>query len=229
MTNPIEITGPGRRVGLDHDRIIDGALSLVETGGPEGLTMRKLAAELGVSTTTIYWHAGSRDEIITAVIKRMSERQAHAPIDGTHPRDRVMSAAKHVWQSALTHREVTSLAHRSGSTSLLELDLEIVLARELNAAGLRGTDARDALRAILITVGGFLVLALRDDAVIADERTSYALWAEVSDPDIDPSTIDALTEPIDLPALFERTLRAVVDHYVPVNDTPAATTKEPRP
>ena len=229
MTDPSKIEGTGRRVGLDHDRIIERALQLVESGGPEGLTMRKLAAELGVSTTTIYWHAGSRDEIITAVIKRMSERQALAPIVGTHPRDRVMSAAEHVWQSALTHREVTSLAHQSGSTSLLELDLEVVLARELDAAGLHGDHARDALRAILITVGGFLVLALRDDAVIADERTSHALWAEVSDPDIDPATIAALTMPVDLPALFRRTVRAVVDHYVPADNTPPSDTKESRP
>jgi len=188
--------------------------------------MRKLAANLGVSTTTIYWHAGSRDEIITAIIKRMSERQAHAPITGTSPRERVMSAAKRVWQSALTHREVTSLAHRSGSTSLLELDLEVVLARELDAAGHHGTEARDALRAILITVGGFLVLALRDDAAIADERTSHALWSEITDPDIDPTTIAALTKPIDMAELFDRTVRAVVDHYVPAADEPS-TTQEP--
>jgi len=226
MTDSPNIEGPGRRVGLDHDRIVESALALVESGGPDALTMRKLAADLGVSTTTIYWHAGSRDEIVTAIIKRMSERQAHAPITGTSPRQRVMSAAERVWQSALTHREVTSLAHRSGSTSLLELDLEVVIARELDAAGLRGTEARDALRAILITVGGFLVLALRDDAAIADERTSHALWSEITDPDIDPTTITALTKPIDMAELFERTVRAVVDHYVPAADEPS-TTQEP--
>jgi len=225
MTDPSKSTGTGRRVGLDHDRIIQSALSLVESGGPEALTMRKLAADLGVTTTTIYWHAGSRDEIITAVIKRMSECQALSPITGATPRERVMSAARHVWESALTHREVTTLAHRHGSTSLLELDLEVVMARELSAAGIHGNAARDAMRAILITVGGFLVLALRDDTVIADERTSHALWSEVSDPDIHPSTVAALTQPIDLPALFDRTVGAVVDHYIKPFD-PAINSQE---
>jgi len=226
MTDPSNSTGTGRRVGLDHDRIIQSALSLVETGGPDALTMRKLAAELGVTTTTVYWHAGSRDEIITAVIKRMSERQAHLPITGTTPRERVMSAARRVWESALAHREITTLAHRHGSTSLLELDLEVVMARELDAAGIQGAEARDALRAILITVGGFLVLALRDETVIADERTSHALWSEVEDPRIAPSTISALTQPIDLAALFDRTVGAVVNHFVPGAD-PSPTIQEP--
>ncbi len=207
--------GTGRRAGLDHADVIEGALALVEEGGPEALTMRKLAAELGVTTTTIYWHAGGRDDIVTAVIKLMSQRLAHTPVEGILAPDRVMSAARHVWESALAHPEVTSLAHQHRSTSLLELDLEIVLARELAAAGLRGDSARDALRAILISVGGFLVLGLRDESAIDDEHTSHALWAGIDDPGIDPSTVESLTHPVDLHALFETTVRAVVDHYVP--------------
>ena len=60
-------SGPGRRAGLDPDEVVATALALVEAGGPEALTMRKLAAELGVGTNTIYWHVGSREELIAAL------------------------------------------------------------------------------------------------------------------------------------------------------------------
>ncbi len=207
--------GTGRRVGLDRDDVVECALTLVEGGGAEALTMRKLAADLGVTTSTIYWHVGGRDELITALILRLSERQAQAEIEGTTPRDRVMSATRHVWESALTHRRVTALAHQVGASSLLGMHLELALVRELDAAGLRGAAARDALRGILLCVGGFLVVGLRDEDAIPPDRRSQALWADVADDAIDPSTITALCEPADLPALFETTIRAVVDSFVP--------------
>lgn len=204
----------GRRAGLDRDDMVDAALALVEREGPAALTMRRLATDLDVTTTTIYWHVGSRDELVTELIRRQSERHAARPVHGTTPRDRVMDAARHVWDSAIENRAITSLAHQTGTTSLLEHHLEITLARELEAAGLTGATAADALRSILSTVGGFLVRALRDESAIPEERRSPALWSR-AEVDIDPRTIAALSRPIDLAALFETTVRAVVDHFVP--------------
>jgi TetR/AcrR family tetracycline transcriptional repressor len=203
----------GRRAGLNRDDMVAAALALVEKDGPAALTMRRLATELDVTTTTVYWHVGSRDELITELIRHQSERQAARPTTGDTPRQRVMSAARHVWDSAIENRAITSLAHQTGTTSLLEHPLEVALARELEATGLTGEPAADALRSILSTVGGFLVRALRNESAIPAERRGHALWA-ASDVDIDRETISALSEPPDLAALFELTVQAVVDHHV---------------
>lgn len=203
----------GRRAGLDRDDMVAAALTLIETEGPAALTMRRLATALGVTTTTIYWHVGSRDELITEIIRHQSERQAARPITGSTPRDRVMCAARHVWSSALENRAITSLAHQTGTTALLEHPLQVALARELEAAGLTGPRAAEALRAILSTVGGFLVRALRDESAIPVERRGPALWAG-SNGAVDSDTVAALCEPPDLDALFESTVRAVVDHHI---------------
>jgi len=203
----------GRRAGLDRDDMVAIAMALVEKEGAAALTMRRLATELDVTTTTIYWHVGSRDELIIEIIRRQSERQAARPVEGVTPSERVMSAARHVWDSALENRSITSLAHQTGTTSLLEHPLEVALAREVEAAGLTGPEAADALRAILTTVGGFLVRALRDESAIPEERRGPALWA-ASDVDIDATTVSALSDPPDLAALFELTVQAVVDHHV---------------
>lgn len=205
--------GTGRRVGLDRDAMVDGALALVEKEGPDALSMRRLATELDVTTTTIYWHVGGRDELITEIVRRQAERLADRAVQGDTPRQRVMDAARHVWESALDNRAVTSLAYQNGAIAVLEHPLHRALVAELEAAGLRGDAGADAVRAILTTVAGFLLAALRDESALPPDRTSAGLWA--SDPgDIDPTTARALTGQPDLPALFEAAVQAVVDHYV---------------
>ncbi len=206
----------GRHAGLRADDVVEAALRLVDEGGPEALTMRRLAGALGVATTTIYWHVGSRDDVVDAVIRRHGERQAEQAVHGDTIRDRVVSIARHLFDEARAHRGITQLAELHGETSGLYKQLEVAMARELTAAGVVGEDARDALRAILICVGGFLVVALRDDrAAIPPDRTRTAVWAQVEDHTVDPSTRDALTTQVDLSDLFERTVRAVVEEYMP--------------
>jgi AcrR family transcriptional regulator len=213
MSKTATSEGTGRRAGLDRDDMVDAALALVEKEGPGALTMRRLAAELDVATTTVYWHVGSRDELVAEIIRHQSERLATRPIEGNTAADRVMSAARHVWDSALDNRAVTSLAHQTGTTALLEHPLEEVLVSELEAAGLSGAAAADALRAILATIGGFLILALRDESAIPEERRGPALWAATT-ASVAPATIEALSTAPDLPTLFESTVRAVVDSHV---------------
>ena len=209
-----ETTRSTRHAGIDRDDVVDAALRLVEAGGAEALTMRKLAAELGVTATSVYWHVGSRDEVVLALIERQAEQLAARPIQGGDPAERVVAAAMAVWDSALAHPEVMKLAHATGATSALEMHLEIALARELTAAGVEGEAARDALRALLICVGGFLVLALRPPDAVPAELSSTSLWAAVDDPQVADSTRDALTTPIERERLLRRTLHSVLADYL---------------
>jgi len=202
-------SGSTRHAGLERDDVIDAALALVESGGAEALTMRKLAAELGVSPTTIYWHVGNRDELVLAVVRRQAERQASRRIRGTDPADRVASATRNIWRSARAHRNVTALASQAGATTLLELPLEVALVAELEAAGVHGPRARDALRSLLACIAGFLVVAWRRE-VAAEELRPATLWAGVDDDRLSDETRAALCEPSDLDRLFDTTLRAVV-------------------
>jgi len=207
--------GTGRRAGLDRADVVAGALLLIQNEGPGALTMRNLAAKLGVTTTTIYWHVGGRDDLVTEIIRHQSEVQAARPVEGTGPRDRLMSAARHIWESARDNRAITSLAHQNGASALLQHPLEVALVRELEAAGVTGPAAAAAHRSILFTIGGFLVQALRDESAIPAERRAAALWA-ASDEQLDPATTEALAARPDLDELFDATVRAVVDSHLPI-------------
>jgi AcrR family transcriptional regulator len=195
--------------------VVDAALALVEAEGSSALTMRRLAGELGVTTTTIYWHVDGRDELVTALIRRLSERLAGRPVVGDTPAERVHSAAVNIWDSARAHRHVTALAHQVGAVSLLELPLEVALVRELEAAGLRGVAVRDAQRAIVMCTAGFLVVALRSGAPVRADLRHAALWAGVDTTGISAETLAALGRAPSLPALFEATLRSVIAGLLP--------------
>lgn len=196
--------------GLDRDDVVDAALAMVEAGGAAALTMRKLAAELGVAPTAIYWHVGNRDDLIAAVVQRQAERQACAVVKGRTPAARIESAATNIWDNALAHRNVTALASGAGLTTLLALPLEVALVAELEAAGLRGAAARDALRSILACIAGFLIVAWRTDDAVSDEHRAGALWASVDDPRLSPETVEALGERGDVDEMFRTTLAAIV-------------------
>jgi TetR/AcrR family transcriptional regulator, tetracycline repressor protein len=212
---PHDASATTRHAGRDRADVVQRALDLVEEGGAEALSKRKLAAELGVTTTTIYWHVGNRDELVIALIRRLADQQAEVEVVGTSAVDRITSAARNIWLNARAHRNVTALASQVGATTLLELPLEVTLVAELEAAGVGGTAARDALRAILMCIAGFLVGAWRPQEQVPSELRHGALWAGVDDERVAASTVAAMADPPDLDALFETTIRAVVATFVP--------------
>lgn len=207
-----------RTAGLDRDDVVDTALAMVEAGGGKALTMRKLAAELGVAPTAIYWHVGNRDDLIAAVVQRQAERQASAVVVGDTPAERIVSAASNIWDNALAHRNVTALASAAGLTTLLALPLELAVVAELEAAGLRGETARDALRSILACIAGFLIVAWRTDDAVSAEHRAGALWAAVDDPRLSPQTVASLAERGDVDEMFRTTLATIVAGVLSENE-----------
>ena len=199
-----------RHAGLDRDDVVDAALAMVEAGGGDALTMRKLAAELGVAPTSIYWHVGNRDELVLALVQRQAERQAATKVRGDTPAERIASAARNIWDNALAHRNVTALASQAGATTLLELPLEIALVTELEAAGLRGAAARDGLRSVLACVAGFLIMAWRREEQVPPELRPAALWAAVEPGRLSDETAAAMARSADLDPLCDTTIAAVV-------------------
>ena len=59
---------PRVHIHLSRDTISQAGLALIDRDGPEALSLRNLAVELGVGTTTLYGHVRSRDEIVTDIV-----------------------------------------------------------------------------------------------------------------------------------------------------------------
>jgi len=65
--------GRPRTPVLSQARIHRAALRIVDTDGLDGLSMRKLAAELGVRAPSLYGHVASKDELLHAVANDLME------------------------------------------------------------------------------------------------------------------------------------------------------------
>lgn len=65
--------GRPRTPVLSRARIHEAALRVVDADGLDGLSMRKLAAELGVRAPSLYGHVASKDELLHAVANDLME------------------------------------------------------------------------------------------------------------------------------------------------------------
>ena len=63
-------TGPrrGPKAGLDVDRIVAAAVALADAEGLAGLSMRRVAAELGVGAMTLYTHVPGKGELVDLML-----------------------------------------------------------------------------------------------------------------------------------------------------------------
>jgi TetR/AcrR family tetracycline transcriptional repressor len=73
----------GRSVspGLDRERLVAAAFVVLEEDGLDGLSMRRLASELGVQAPAIYWHVGDKAELL-GLMARDIYAAAYAAVPG---------------------------------------------------------------------------------------------------------------------------------------------------
>ena len=199
-----------------RQRIVDAARRLVEHSGPATLSMRKLAADLGVAPTAIYWHLGSRRDVLEAVLDDLiAELPPIEPVGAT-AHDRLRSAAHLLRDLHRDHAATSQLAHELGRDADLSFPAQVAIAREVAGAGLNGDRAADAVRAILHLVGGFLMVegSFRERA--AGAPTTATLWGQRAPADIPVEIREALARPIDSADVFATTLdhllRSLLDH-----------------
>ncbi|MFL6630686.1 MAG: TetR/AcrR family transcriptional regulator [Massilia sp.] len=62
---------PARGQGVTRDAILDAALALLDEDGDAGLTMRALAARLGVTPMSLYHHVTDRAGLLRALSDRL--------------------------------------------------------------------------------------------------------------------------------------------------------------
>ena len=175
--------------------------------------MRRLAAELDVTTNTVYWHVGSRDALIAEIIRTSATRLADRAITGTTPRERITAAARHIWDSALENRAITSLAHQTGTTAARAPSRTRTRPRDRSRRPprqrRRPRPALDSLHRRWLPRG-----RPASESSSPAELRPAALWNTTSG-GVSDETIQALSLPTDHEAVFTTTLDAVVAIHIP--------------
>lgn len=68
-TEPVRKAAPA---GLDRGRIVTAAIRLLDAEGLAKFSMRRLAAELGVSAMSVYWYVDNKDDLLELVLDAVS-------------------------------------------------------------------------------------------------------------------------------------------------------------
>jgi TetR/AcrR family tetracycline transcriptional repressor len=180
--------------GLTKAAIVQAALDLLDETGMDGLTVRALAARLGVQAPALYWHVRNKqdllDEMATLIWRRVGDVMAGLP--ASTPWREVMSVyAMTIRAELLGHRDGAKAF--SGSTLT---DPEVVRRQEVTLRTLtsQGFTLPDAVRGLLLINNfsiGFCVeeQAVRQATASGDDR--YRRRAELIGPDTAPLAVAA--------------------------------------
>ncbi|WP_028850819.1 TetR/AcrR family transcriptional regulator [Thermocrispum municipale] len=82
----------GRPPRTSRAQIVAAARKIIDTEGWEKLTLRRLAAQLGIGTTTLYHHVRDREDLLILLINDVVEQHPLSDVP-TEPRDRIVAAA----------------------------------------------------------------------------------------------------------------------------------------
>jgi AcrR family transcriptional regulator len=72
-------------------QILSAARRLIDRDGWEKLTIRRLAAEIGIGATTLYHHVQDKEDLLFLLIQEHADQIPHPGLTG-EPRDRIIAA-----------------------------------------------------------------------------------------------------------------------------------------
>ena len=64
---------PAPRPPLTREAVIEASLRVMDRDGMDGLSMRRVADELGSGPSSLYWHVRNKEELLQLVFERVIE------------------------------------------------------------------------------------------------------------------------------------------------------------
>lgn len=167
-----------RPASLSTSQVVTAALDLLDRRGPEAVSIRTLAAELGVTPNALYTYVDSREALerlladaVLAEIVRVRER-ADQP-----PRRRVEQTCERARVVLLRHPGAARLLMTAPMDGPHALALGEHLLADLVDAGLDPEEASRAAYGLIVWVVGFTALAVAETdgtAPLPSERARVA-------------------------------------------------------
>jgi TetR/AcrR family transcriptional regulator, tetracycline repressor protein len=133
------------RQPLSRDRILDAALRLGDQHGIDGLSMRRVARELGVEAMSLYKHVPNKAAIITGILERVFS-DIHIPDRAQPWPQRIRAIGRQIHRAFSTH-PIAVVLITTGTTSPRTNEALRPVDEILAALHEAGFDDRDALRA----------------------------------------------------------------------------------
>jgi AcrR family transcriptional regulator len=96
---------PQPKVPLTRDAIVEAAVRVLDHQGLDGLSMRRVADELGTGVASLYWHVRNKGELLQLLFERLSGEVELPEPDPSRWQEQLKDLARQMRMSAHRHRD----------------------------------------------------------------------------------------------------------------------------
>jgi AcrR family transcriptional regulator len=96
----------GARAPLSRDAIVEAALRVLDRDGLDGVSMRRVATQLGTGAGSLYWHVANKDELLGLVFDRVAGDVELPPPDPQRWQEQYKQVAREARRVLKAHRDI---------------------------------------------------------------------------------------------------------------------------
>jgi TetR/AcrR family transcriptional regulator, tetracycline repressor protein len=143
---------------ISREDIVDAAVTIVEAGGYEEMSIRSLAADLGVAPMSLYRHIRDKDDLLGEVVSRLLARVWRPAVSEDDWQEWIVEAAASLRQFLVTQPAALHVYLRHPVVSPAAVERMDAMMGVLRRAGLDEQAARAAYGALHTYTIGFAAL-----------------------------------------------------------------------
>jgi AcrR family transcriptional regulator len=141
---------------LTRDAILQAALRIVDADGVAALSMRKLAADLGVNPMSIYHHVENKAALLDGVTRLVTDGARNVAVGDGPWQDQLRRLAYEFRSLSLAHRHLIRYAFTGDDFIQRDGPMWQTLCSVLRAAGLPEDEVERTGAVLAVLVGGLL-------------------------------------------------------------------------
>jgi TetR/AcrR family tetracycline transcriptional repressor len=191
------------RTPVTREAIVDAALALLADGGLDSVSFRRIAARLGVSGPTLYWHVENKRQLMDLMAEELVRRTGRSydgPARGQSWWEWLRADAQRMFDALIATRDAPRVLAGNRPSPDSFAGIERVLGELVSAAGMTPGQAQQTLFAI----GAYVIGSATEWQAEAERETAQPL-PDPADEELNALRAKALADkPLLLAAVNER-------------------------
>lgn len=170
---------------LDRERIVAAGLRIVDAEGVEGLSLRRLAIELGAAPMSVYWHVRDKAELLDLIGEAVLDTIVIPEADGDW-REQLRAVHRAMIDAFLRHPNTAELMIGRARYGPAGITLFERLLSILHEAGFGPAEAFDAYQSLYLFLLGYMATANRAPE-FREAQFQGVLYLRSLDPELFPA------------------------------------------